>query len=89
MAELAQRIRNDYQEIDIGGDLATFVNKHGALFHVLHLSPIEVITAEYCPSIEKAKEGYDFDPGESFWDKTPVDELYKELKAEIDRVEPA
>lgn len=89
MKELSKRIRKDYQEIHLENSdgLATFINKNGVLFHVLHLVPVEVITCEYCPSISVANT-YDFDPGDSFYDKTPIDELYREMKNEIDNISP-
>lgn len=58
------------------------------MFHVAHLKPIHVVTAEYYPNIGKIKN-YDFDLGNSFYDQLPINELYRQLKEELDHIKVA
>ncbi len=72
--QLSKKLKNDFKQINSPDGYETFINKHGVVFHIVHLKPVHVVTAEYCPDISKIRN-YDFDPGNSFYDQLPINEL--------------
>lgn len=85
--QILEKVGKEYESVQTSERIPTFINKSGVVFHLVHVPGLEMVCAEYCPSIELA-DTYDYEPGDDFWDKTPVDELYLQLKKEIDAIEP-
>lgn len=82
-----ERLEKKYPRIHVRSGVETFMNRHGAVFHIVHVPGLELICAEYCPKKEWA-DTYDYDPGESIWDKDSIDTLVEQLEKEIDEIEP-